>query len=65
MGNYMDNKSNENASWKVDKDKAIYHVDHGNHSHDLDVSKVPIEKMYNQTNQVLGDAHRASGHNKK
>lgn len=67
MGNYTDNKSNERSEWKVDKDKAIYRVDHGSHHHDLDLSKVPIGDMYERPNSIFGDAHRKSDHikNKK
>ena len=63
MSDYMDN--NKNSEWKVTDDKAILRVDHGNHYHDLDLTKATLEDLYNNTGKTFGDAHRASDHYKK
>lgn len=65
MGDYFDNESNANASWNVTGDKVEYVVDHGDHTHSLDLTNVTIGEMYENTNQVMGDAHREASHDYK
>ncbi|MBR3517877.1 MAG: hypothetical protein IKO10_16365 [Lachnospiraceae bacterium] len=65
MSDYFDNESNANASWNVTDDKVEYVVDHGDHTHSLDLTSVTLEEMYENTNQVMGDAHRAASHDYK
>ena len=65
MTNYLDNKSNEKWEWKNDGTSSKIIVDHGDHYHELDVTDITLEQMTENTNQVLGDAHRASDHYKK
>ena len=60
MTDYFDN--NKKWEWKVTDDEAIIEVDHGDHTHQLDLSQIPAEDLNNNPNQYLGDAHRASEH---
>lgn len=67
MSNYFDNNAG-NIKWKVDtssKGSVKILVDHGNHSHTLDLTKVKIGDLKDTPNKVLGDAHRAASHDKK
>lgn len=65
MSNYFDNKNNQNYKFDRSGGKVTIVVDHGDHEHRLDISKVKSEDMLNKSNQVLGDAHRMSDHIKK
>ena len=60
MSNYFDNQ--DKWSWEIHDGKATVVTNHGNHTHTLDVTDVPVGEMVNNTGQVMGDAHRASSH---
>lgn len=62
MGDYLDNNSNDDWEWKVGDGKAIIEVDHGDHTHKLDLTDVTIDEISENTNQTLGDCHRKSDH---
>ena len=63
MSDYFEN--NKKSEWIVTNDTAKIVVDHGDHQHTLDVSQVDIHELAANPGQVLGDAHRASDHEKK
>ena len=63
MTNYFDN--NTNAEWHVTDDKVEIQVEHDDHTHTLDITDVDAHELADNPGQVLGDAHRASGHDKK
>lgn len=65
MSKYFDNKSNEKNEWKVTDTEAVIVVDHGSHTHSLDLTNATAGQMLNDSNRVLGDAHRAASHEKK
>lgn len=62
MSDYFDN--NKKWEWKVDQEEgeAIVEVDHGDHTHKLDLTQIPAEELNENPNQYLGDAHRNSDH---
>lgn len=62
MSNYMDN--NKNNEYKIDQDNgnATINVYHNDHMHKLDITNIPINELEDNSNQCLGDAHRASEH---
>ena len=63
MANYFDNQ--EKWSWKISENEVLVTTDHGNHTHTLEVTNVPIGEMADNTGQVMGDAHRAASHDYK
>lgn len=63
MANYFDNQ--EKWSWQISDKEVLVTTDHGNHTHTLDVTDVPIGDMVDHTGQVMGDAHRAASHDFK
>lgn len=63
MSNYFDNQSK--WSWNISKENALITTDHGDHTHTLDVTNVPIGEMVNNTGKIMGDAHRAVSHDFK
>lgn len=52
MSNYFDNQ--DKWSWQVDDDGVHVTTDHGDHTHTLDVTNVPIGEMTDNTGQVNG-----------
>lgn len=60
MTDYFDN--NKKWEWNVDDDEAVIVVDHGDHTHRLDLSQIPADELNENPNKFLGDAHRASDH---
>ena len=60
MANYFDNQSN--WSWDVSEKNVLVTTNHGDHTHTLNVTNVPIGDMVDNTGQVMGDAHRAASH---
>ena len=60
MSNYFDNQ--DKWSWQVDDDGVHVTTDHGDHTHTLDLTNVPIGEMTDNTGQVMWDAHRAASH---
>ena len=65
MSNYFDNKNNQKFKWDRSDGRVKIIVDHGDHSHSLDISKAKSGDLLEKPNEVLGNAHRASGHDKK
>ncbi len=65
MSNYFDNKNNQKNEWKVTDTNAKIVVDHGSHTHSLDLTNATAGQMLNDSNRTLGDAHRAASHDKK
>ena len=63
MANYFDNQ--DKWSWQVSDKEVLVTTDHGNHTHTLEVTNVPIGEMVENTGQVMGDAHRAASHDFK
>ena len=63
MANYFDNQ--DKWSWQVSDKEVLVTTDHGNHTHTLEVTNVPIGEMVDNTGQVMGDAHRAASHDFK
>ncbi len=60
MSNYFDNQ--KNWSWINSDGKVTVVTNHGDHTHTLDVTSVPIGEMVENGGKVMGDAHRASSH---
>ena len=65
MSNYFSNKNNQNAEFSVTKDKVTLTVDHGNHTHSLDLTNITAEELLNNPGEALGNAHRNAAHDKK
>ena len=63
MSNYFDNQSR--WSWTVTDNSISVTTDHGDHTHTLDLNKVTFGDMLERSGQVMGDAHRAAGHDYK
>ena len=63
MSNYFDNQ--KNWSWIVNDEGAKVFTDHGNHTHTVDVTKIPIGEMANNTGKAMGDTHRITPHDYK
>ena len=63
MSDYF--KNNKKWEWKPEEGKAIVEVDHGDHTHRLDLTNTPVEDLNKNPNKLLGDAHRKSDHYKK
>lgn len=63
MSNYFDNQSS--YSWKVSQDSVLVTTDHGDHTHTLDITNVPIGEIVDNTGKVMGEAHRAASHDYK
>lgn len=63
MSNYFDNQ--DKWSWQITDNEALVITDHGDHTHTIKVTNVPIGEMINHTGQVMGDAHRAASHDFK
>lgn len=63
MSNYFDNQPK--WSWQVSDNKVLVTTDHGNHTHTMEVTNVPIGEMVEHTGQVMGDAHRSVPHDFK
>lgn len=63
MSNYFDNQ--DKWSWQVNDDGVKVFTDHGDHTHTVDVSNVPIGEMVDNTGKTMGDAHRAASHDFK
>lgn len=63
MSNYFDNQNK--WSWQVSDKEVLVTTDHGNHTHTIDITNVPIGEMADHTGQVMGDAHRAASHDFK
>lgn len=63
MSQYFDNQ--KNWEWHVTEEKAEVVTDHGTHTHTLDLSKVSVGEISENTGKVLGDAHRAAPHDFK
>ena len=63
MSNYFDNQ--DKWSWQVSDKEVLVTTDHGNHTHTMDITNVPIGELADHTGQVMGDAHRAASHDFK
>ena len=63
MSQYFDNQ--KSWEWHVTEEKAEVVTDHGTHTHTLDLSKVSVGEISENTGKVLGDAHRAAPHDFK
>lgn len=63
MSNYFDNQSK--WSWDISEKGVFVTTDHGNHTHTLEVTNVPVEEMVDNTGKVMGEAHRAASHDFK
>ena len=63
MSNYFDNQ--KRWSWTCDGKSVKVETDHGDHSHRVDVTNVPIGSLYDTPGRTMGDAHRATTHDKK
>ena len=63
MSNYFDNQ--DKWSWHISDHEVLVTTDHGDHTHTLDVTDVPVGDMADHTGQVMGDAHRAASHDYK
>lgn len=63
MSNYFDNQSK--WAWNISKDRVLVTTDHGDHTHTLEVTNVPIGEMVDNTGKVMGEAHRAASHDFK
>lgn len=63
MANYFDNQ--DKWSWKISDKEVLVTTDHGDHTHTMEVTNVPIGEMVENTGQVMGDAHRAASHDFK
>lgn len=63
MSNYFDNQ--DKWSWQISDKEVLVTTDHGDHTHTMDVTNVPIGEMVDHTGQVMGDAHRAASHDFK
>ena len=57
-------KNNKKTEWVVNQEEgtAKLNVDHGDHTHQLDLGQVPIDEITENPNKFYGDAHRASPH---
>ena len=60
MSNYFDNQ--DKWSWQISDKEVLVTTDHGDHTHTMDVTNVPIGEMVDHMGQVMGDAHRAASH---
>lgn len=63
MSNYFDNQNC--WSWTCDGKSVKVETDHGNHTHSVDITNATIGDMYDNLGRTMGDAHRASSHDKK
>jgi hypothetical protein len=63
MSNYFDNQ--EKWSWQISEKGVYVTTDHGDHTHTLQVTDVPVCEMNDNTGQVMGDAHRFASHDFK
>ena len=63
MSNYFDNQ--DKWSWQISDKEVLVTTDHGDHTHTMDITNVPIGKMVDYTGQVMGDAHRSVPHDFK
>ena len=63
MSNYFDNQ--KSWSWTCDGTSVKVETDHGSHTHTVDITHATIGDMYDNLGQIMGDAHRASSHDKK
>lgn len=63
MANYFDNQ--DKWSWQISDKEVLVTTDHGDHTHTLEVTQVPIGEMVEETGKVMGDAHRAASHDFK
>lgn len=63
MANYFDNQ--DKWSWQISDKEVLVTTDHGDHTHTMEVTNVPIGEMVENTGQVMGDAHRAASHDFK
>lgn len=63
MSNYFDNQSK--WAWDISKDHVLVTTDHGDHTHTLEITNVPIGEMVDNTGKVMGEAHRAASHDFK
>lgn len=63
MANYFDNQ--DKWSWQISDKEVLVTTDHGDHTHTMEVTNVPIGEMVENTGQVMGDAHRATSHDFK
>lgn len=63
MSNYFDNQ--DRWSWSNDGKSVKVTTDHGDHTHTLDLTKVTIGELSENTGKTMGDAHRGAPHDKK
>lgn len=63
MSNYFDNQ--DKWSWQISDKAVLVNTDHGDHTHTLEITNVPIGEMVDHTGQVMGNAHRAASHDFK
>ena len=63
MSNYFDNQ--DKWSWQINNKTVEVTTDHGDHTHTLNLTNVPIGEMVDHTGQVMGDAHRSVSHDFK
>lgn len=63
MSNYFDNQ--DKWSWQISDKEVLVTTDHGNHTHTMEITNVPIGEMVDHTGQVMGDAHRSVPHDFK
>lgn len=63
MSNYFDNQ--KSWSWTCDGKSVKVTTDHGDHIHNVDISRVSIGDMYDKCGQSMGDAHRDAEHEHK
>lgn len=69
MSNYFDNNAGK-FKWEIGSTDGIVtsvkvRVDHGDHTHTLDLTKAKLGDLVDAPNRVFGDAHRATSHDKK
>jgi hypothetical protein len=63
MSNYFDNQNK--WSWQISDKTVLVTTDHGNHTHTMEITNVPIGEMVDNTGKVMGDAHRSVSHDFK
>lgn len=63
MSNYFDNQ--DKWSWQISDNEVLVTTDHGDHTHTMNITNVPIGEMVDHTGQVMGDAHRSVSHDFK
>ena len=65
--NYFDNNTNTKNEYMPVEEKVIIEVDHGDHTHRLDITNLDVHDLNDseKTNEMLGKAHGDSDHYQK